>query len=112
MTAFPPIAIVGRACVLPGAHSPAEFTSAVLEARDLLGSAPAGRWRIDPDLIRGPVDAPDPDRAWSDRGGYVEGFGFDPAGSSTRCSSGCSTAAARRSPTPASARANCGDARA
>ena len=80
MTAFPPIAIVGRACVLPGAHSPAEFTSAVLEARDLLGSAPAGRWRIDPDLIRGPVDAPDPDRAWSDRGGYVEGFGFDPAG--------------------------------
>jgi acyl transferase domain-containing protein/3-hydroxymyristoyl/3-hydroxydecanoyl-(acyl carrier protein) dehydratase len=80
MTAFPPIAIVGRACVLPGAHSPAEFTSAVLEGRDLLGSAPAGRWRIDPDLIHGPVDAPDPDRAWSDRGGYVEGFGFDPRG--------------------------------
>lgn len=71
---FSPIAIVGRACVLPGALSPAQLWQAVAEGRDLLSSAPAGRWRIDPAAVLCSADAADPDRSWSDRGGYVHGF--------------------------------------
>jgi len=79
---FAPIAIVGRACVLPGALTPAQLWAAVAEGRDLLSSAPAGRWGIDPSQALCPPDAPDPDRAWSDRGGYVRGFEqtWDPSG--------------------------------
>ena len=36
MTGFRPIAIVGQACLLPGAHSPEELWTAVLGGRDLL----------------------------------------------------------------------------
>lgn len=60
--AFAPIAIVGRACVLPGAHSPEELFQAVLAGKDLLSATPAGRWRL-------------PDSAASTgRGGYVQNF--------------------------------------
>ena len=76
------IAIVGRACVLPGALSPAQLWDAVREGRDLIGSAPPGRWRMPIDRALGSADAPQPDRAWNDRGGYVEGFEtiWDPNG--------------------------------
>ena len=40
---FEPIAIIGRACVLPGALSPQELWELVLAGKDVLGSAPAGR---------------------------------------------------------------------
>ena len=71
---FAPIAIVGRACVLPGAHSPEALWDAVLAGRSLLSSTPPGRWRgRDADLLCGPgEDATD--RSWSDQGGYVTGF--------------------------------------
>ncbi len=69
-----PIAIVGSACVLPGALSPAQLWQAVVEARDLLGTAPQGRWRVPPERALCDRDRPQPDRAWSDRGGYVDGF--------------------------------------
>ena len=77
-----PIAIVGRACLLPGAHSPEELWDNVVNGRDCVTSAPEGRWRLD---HRG-VMTDDPehasDRTWSDRGGYVTGFEqvFDPSG--------------------------------
>ena len=71
---FSPIAIVGRACVLPGALSPEQLWQAVAEGRDLLSSAPAGRWRMDSKHALTSPDQPDADRAWSDRGGYVQGF--------------------------------------
>ncbi len=70
----PPIAIVGRACVLPGALSPEQLWQAVADGRDLLTSAPAGRWRVDPSAGLSSAESPDPDRAWSDRGGYVQCF--------------------------------------
>ena len=39
MPAFRPIAIVGQACLLPGAHSPAQLWSGVLAGRDFLSRA-------------------------------------------------------------------------
>ena len=72
--AFSPIAIVGRACLLPGASGPEELWQAVVAGRDLISSVPADRWGIDPAdvLCAGPADSVD--RTWSDRGGYVRGF--------------------------------------
>ena len=62
--AFAPIAIVGRACVLPGAHSPEALFQAVLAAKDLLTPIPAGRWK----LPEGNANAQ------AGRGGYVQDF--------------------------------------
>jgi acyl transferase domain-containing protein/3-hydroxymyristoyl/3-hydroxydecanoyl-(acyl carrier protein) dehydratase/1-acyl-sn-glycerol-3-phosphate acyltransferase len=71
---FAPIAIVGRACVLPGALDPAALWEAVAAGRDLIGRVPEGRWRLDHDDAVAAPGAPAADRTWSDRGGYVEGF--------------------------------------
>ena len=79
---FAPIAIIGRACVLPGALTPEQLGEAALAGRDLLSSAPPGRWRVAPeDILVGP-DGDSADRTWSDRGGYVSGFEsvWDPTG--------------------------------
>jgi acyl transferase domain-containing protein/3-hydroxymyristoyl/3-hydroxydecanoyl-(acyl carrier protein) dehydratase len=72
--AFSPIAIVGRACVLPGALDPAQLWDAVAQGRDLLGPVPEGRWKLARGAAMGAATPPDPDRTWSDRGGYVHGF--------------------------------------
>jgi len=78
---FPPIAIVGRACVLPGALSPGALWERVLEGADLVSRAPPGRWRLRHELVCGGAVSGE-DAAWTDRGGYVEGFDsvFDPSG--------------------------------
>ena len=74
MGTFAPIAVVGRACVLPGALTPEALWEAVASGRDLLGPAPEGLWRVPkPDVICAP-DGDSADRAWTDRGGYVRGF--------------------------------------
>ena len=80
--AFRPIAIVGSACVLPGALRPEELWGAVLAGRDLLTSAPAGRWRTGDRPMPEQGQDSAADKAWSDRGGYVTGFDdvFDPNG--------------------------------
>ncbi|MEN0061780.1 MAG: beta-ketoacyl synthase N-terminal-like domain-containing protein [Myxococcota bacterium] len=74
---FEPIAIVGQSCILPGASSPRALWDAVVEGRDLVSSVPAGRWGLPPSLSM--TDDPDhsADRAFSDRGGYVQGFDFE-----------------------------------
>ena len=78
---FEPIAIVGSACVLPGALNPTELWELVLAGRDVIGPVPDGRWGLEPAraLAKGGSAA---DRAWTDRGGYVAGFEkrFDPRG--------------------------------
>ncbi|MFV8749676.1 beta-ketoacyl synthase N-terminal-like domain-containing protein [Nannocystaceae bacterium ST9] len=76
------IAIVGRACVLPGALSPEQLWQAVAEARDLVGPVDEGRWRLAPSEALCRPDQPDGDRSWTDRGGYVRGFEgvWDPEG--------------------------------
>ena len=43
---FEPIAIVGQACLLPGAASPEALWQAVVAGKDLLSSAPADRWGV------------------------------------------------------------------
>ncbi len=74
---FEPIAIVGRSCVLPGAHDPEALWSAVVAGDDLVSSAPAGRWGLSPEHALTADPSHSADRAWSDRGGYVRGFDFE-----------------------------------
>ncbi|WP_276204380.1 beta-ketoacyl synthase N-terminal-like domain-containing protein, partial [Enhygromyxa salina] len=81
MPAFEPIAIVGRACVLPGALTPEQLWTLVIEGRDMVESIHAvdpGRWR----LAGSDVQGEGADQTWSDRGGYVRGFEgvWDPEG--------------------------------
>ena len=75
---FHPIAIVGRAVALPGGiWSPDDLWRAVTERRNCTSPVPDGRWGLSPAQALGPPPPadngpkPDPDRAWSDRGGYV-----------------------------------------
>ncbi|MBU1432682.1 hypothetical protein KKF91_19245 [Myxococcota bacterium] len=67
---FDPIAIIGRACVLPGADSPRALWAALIDGADLIGEAPPDRWRVDPARLSGP------DPVAHARGGYV--FDFQP----------------------------------
>ena len=71
---FAPIAIVGRACVLPGALSPEELWAVVRDGRELITRVPEQRWRASSEDILCPPDTPGSDRSWSDRGGYVQNF--------------------------------------
>jgi acyl transferase domain-containing protein/3-hydroxymyristoyl/3-hydroxydecanoyl-(acyl carrier protein) dehydratase/1-acyl-sn-glycerol-3-phosphate acyltransferase len=74
MTAFEPIAIVGRACVLPGALSPEQLWELVAAGRDAVTAVDPGRWRVAPADVMCEPSQPKPDRTWTDRGGYVRGF--------------------------------------
>ncbi|MES2643266.1 MAG: beta-ketoacyl synthase N-terminal-like domain-containing protein [Myxococcota bacterium] len=73
-----PIAIVGQACVLPGALDVSTFADNVFAGRDLVTDAPVGRWG----LPHADVMGEGRDRAWSSAGGYVTGFDavWDPTG--------------------------------
>ncbi len=79
MDNFEPIAIVGRACVLPGALSPEALFAAVKACRVLIDEAPAGAWGLDSRRLLRPT-ASGSEFAASNRGGYVTGFDtvFDP----------------------------------
>ncbi len=70
MSAFEPIAIIGRGCVLPGCHSPQALWDAVQSRRCLITPPPDNIWGIDPETHAKAAF----------RGGYVTGFGalFDP----------------------------------
>jgi 3-oxoacyl-(acyl-carrier-protein) synthase/3-hydroxymyristoyl/3-hydroxydecanoyl-(acyl carrier protein) dehydratase/1-acyl-sn-glycerol-3-phosphate acyltransferase len=76
-----PIAIVGQACTLPGALTPAELWANLIAGRNCLSQAPADRWGLARSTAMGMVDDA-ADRTWSDIGGYVSGFDavFDPTG--------------------------------
>ncbi|MDP2343297.1 MAG: beta-ketoacyl synthase N-terminal-like domain-containing protein [Deltaproteobacteria bacterium] len=65
-----PIAVVGRACLLPGASSPAALWDLVSNGRSAVSAVPAGRFGLDPDLVRG-TPSRSIDKTWSTRGGYV-----------------------------------------
>src|SRR5262245_39832704 len=74
----PPIAVVGRGCVLPGALDPAALWRLVREGRSALSAAGAARWGVS-SAAHGPALARE---AACDVGGYVSGFeaAFDPDG--------------------------------
>ncbi len=78
---FSPIAIVGRACVLPGALTPDDLWRNVAEGRNLVGPPPDGYWGLNADRISAP-GVTGPETACSRMGGYVDGFDavFDPEG--------------------------------
>lgn len=76
MRQLPPIAVVGRGCVLPGARTPRQLGDLVFERRRALTEASGDRLRIDPALVRGSGL----DRAVSLRGGLVTDFALDDAG--------------------------------
>ena len=79
---FEPIAIIGQACVLPGALNPEELWGMALSGKDVLSRVPDGYWRTDPQLVMAESTKDSQDRTWTDRGGYVQGFEsvFDPEG--------------------------------
>lgn len=82
MSTFEPIAVVGRACVLPGALSPEALFEAVREARVLIDAAPDRAWGLDAKrLIAEKAPGRETEHVVSDRGGYVTGFDavFDPS---------------------------------
>ena len=66
---FQPIAIVGRACLLPGAHTPDELWRLVGEQRVVIRPAPDGYWRADRNRMLSSG------ACVTDAGGFVEGFG-------------------------------------
>jgi len=79
-----PIAVVGRACLLPGIDGPKALWDAVLTGKDLISSVPEGRWRLSKGRAVAVKGAGTADRALHDRGGYVvqevltpEGAGLD-----------------------------------
>lgn len=61
---FPPVAIVGRGCVLPGAESPSALWDLVASGGCALTHLAEGRWGV-------PLDAAVPRHAPHDVGGYV-----------------------------------------
>jgi 3-oxoacyl-(acyl-carrier-protein) synthase/3-hydroxymyristoyl/3-hydroxydecanoyl-(acyl carrier protein) dehydratase len=77
-----PIAIVGRACLLPGASSPAELAELCRDGRDTTSEVAPGRWGISGRRVMGATSDTSGDRTWTDRGGYVTAFEerFDPEG--------------------------------
>ena len=79
MSAFEPVAIVGRGCVLPGATTPEGLFEATLAGRCLLTPTPPDAWRgIDPDALAAAVDPGL--RVASVTGGYVGDPAPGPAG--------------------------------
>ncbi|ODS52940.1 MAG: hypothetical protein ABS36_15935 [Acidobacteria bacterium SCN 69-37] len=79
---FPPIAIIGQACVLPGVLSPDALWRAVVEGRDLITSPPPGAWGAEASAFLRRPGSVSGDGTVSDRGGYVSGFDdiFNPEG--------------------------------
>lgn len=81
---FEPIAIVGQACVLPGALTPDAMWDIVCSGRDVIGRAPEGLWRTAHSrLLHSPRElASGREGCVTDRGGFVTGFDsvFDPGG--------------------------------
>ncbi len=79
---FEPIAIIGQACLLPGALNPRELRDLVLAGRDVLTRVPENYWRVDPELVATRSANSVGDQTWCLKGGYVKGFGeaFDPRG--------------------------------
>lgn len=73
------IAIVGLGGVFPGASSLADFWNIIATGRDTSRPVPQGRWRLNPADILHPTPGT-PDRVYTDRACFIEGFSLNPAG--------------------------------
>jgi len=74
-----PIAIVGMGGVFPGARTLDEFWQIIATGRDTNRPAPLGRWRLNSADILHPTPGT-PDRVYTDRACFIEGFSLDPTG--------------------------------
>ncbi len=74
-----PIAIVGYGGVFPGARSLDEFWHRIEYGEDTSCPVPAGRWILDPNSIQDATPGT-PDRVYTDRGCFIQGFQLDPTG--------------------------------
>lgn len=75
MTTYP-IAIVGQACLLPGAHSPEQLWQLVIAGRSAVSDAPSGHWRTHSQRL---IVTPEQFGAGAEgclhsKGGFVQGF--------------------------------------
>jgi hypothetical protein len=83
MKPFAPIAIVGQACILPGANSVEALWRNIVGGASSISSAPASRWGLPKHTAMsrdGATVATSVDRTWSDAGGYVSNYVFDAQG--------------------------------
>ena len=69
--AFSPIAIVGRACILPKANTVDELWQKVKDRESMLSQVGADRWRVAQEHILAEDPKDSSDRTWSMQGGYV-----------------------------------------
>ncbi len=70
-----PIAIVGMACLFPGAPDLAAYWANIVQGRDLVREVPADRWRASQYFADG---QPAPGKSTSKWGGFIEPTPFDP----------------------------------
>ena len=70
-----PIAVIGMACLFPGARNAAEFWDNIVNKRDAITDVPSNRWDVndyyDPDPKA-------PDKTYCKRGGFLPEIDFDP----------------------------------
>lgn len=80
---FEPIAIVGRACLLPGAFTPQQLWQNVLEGKNCLTSASAQQWGVDPqNLLLTSKTSANTEGVFTTQFGCIKGFSevFDSTG--------------------------------
>lgn len=79
-----PVAIVGQACLLPGANNPKELWSLISNCQIAIGDATAEHWRANPErlLLSSKSIINGENGCISKKGGFVTGFDslFDPTG--------------------------------
>ena len=73
------VAIIGMACLFPGARTPAEFWENLERGRSTTSTATAAEMVLDPAQYYDPVRGRR-DRYYSIRGGFVRNVQFDPTG--------------------------------
>ncbi len=73
-----PIAVVGMACLFPGAPDLNTFWQNIVNKVDATGEVPRDRWIVEPDSMY--HSDPMPDKAFSKRSCLIHDFKFDPRG--------------------------------
>lgn len=73
-----PIAVVGMACLFPGASDLNTFWQNIVNKVDTTVEVPPDRWIVEPDFMYHPD--PMPDKAFSKRSCLIHDFKFDPKG--------------------------------
>ncbi|MGD9383122.1 MAG: beta-ketoacyl synthase N-terminal-like domain-containing protein, partial [Desulfobacterales bacterium] len=73
-----PIAVVGMACLFPGAPDLNTFWENIINKVDTTVEVPPDRWIVEPDFMY--HSDPKPDKAFSKRSCLIHDFNFDPKG--------------------------------